>query len=615
MAQSKQELDRQLMPPPSNSLSSKTKVLSEDDYTARIERIIERDYFPDVPKMQSQLEWVVAVNTGDPLKIRQAQLNIARRRAGLNTPMTGLVHERAGTMGATPGAPDTWRPPSAMTTPSMRTPAMTPFHPHDGEDGGGNGGGAAASVQQQQAAVGGGALRAPPMSLDAFLSTHTSEDNASFSRIINENNARKRAKYAHRLEGGRKEAAAPLMLLEASGGASTAEAEAQRRSSSGIITDGYGSSGQAPYTLLTWKQEPRNQLFYMAVQRSDAPPSMKELEARARGPQREIQKSATRFKTAQEEEEEEEEGRRQLAGGAADVQRPDLPPGAPAAARLAAAGGGTAPAGGGGGGSGNAAYDRMQTPSMTPGVGFSPLMTWGDIGSTPLRLDLDLDAELAEGLASEGLPVFRISRETEKEQVARALAQHGSLTAFRRSSRPGSRAGTPLTASGGGGGAHVPGGAAAMSPAARRLAASLAASLGSGGGRGRGGKGGTPRAPGSGADLQLRASYGSLTPAGLAAAAGSRPGSALRGGGAGGGGLGGGGKFLVNPGSAGGLSSKRDRAGATASTPLSASAGGTSAPTPNTGSTSAAASAARQPGGGGSAPVKPSSITDDLLKI
>ena len=55
---------------------------------------------------------------------------------------------------------------------------------------------------------------------------------------------------------------------------------------------------------------------------------------------------------------------------------------AAAAASFLASGGG-AGAGGGAGG-----FNRLQTPSFTPGrEGFSPLMTWGEIGSTPLRLD------------------------------------------------------------------------------------------------------------------------------------------------------------------------------------------------------------------------------------
>ena len=45
-------------------------MLDEDEYVSQIEAIVERDYFPDIPKLRSQMEWEKAVNTGDPFLIR-----------------------------------------------------------------------------------------------------------------------------------------------------------------------------------------------------------------------------------------------------------------------------------------------------------------------------------------------------------------------------------------------------------------------------------------------------------------------------------------------------------------------------------------------------------------
>ena len=36
-------------------------------------------------------------------------------------------------------------------------------------------------------------------------------------------------------------------------------------------------------------------------------------------------------------------------------------------------------------------YGVVNTPSFTPGPEQSPLMTWGDLGSTPVRLDEEDD--------------------------------------------------------------------------------------------------------------------------------------------------------------------------------------------------------------------------------
>lgn len=36
----------------------KALVLDEDEWAAQLEAIIERDFFPDIPKLQSKLEWL-----------------------------------------------------------------------------------------------------------------------------------------------------------------------------------------------------------------------------------------------------------------------------------------------------------------------------------------------------------------------------------------------------------------------------------------------------------------------------------------------------------------------------------------------------------------------------
>lgn len=55
-----------MLPPPSRAPKSgravnprpKALVLDEDEWASQLEAIIERDFFPDVPKLQSKLEWL-----------------------------------------------------------------------------------------------------------------------------------------------------------------------------------------------------------------------------------------------------------------------------------------------------------------------------------------------------------------------------------------------------------------------------------------------------------------------------------------------------------------------------------------------------------------------------
>ena len=50
------------MPPPASRSGHKRPreqtLLEEDEYSDRIEAIIPRDFFPDLPKLQNKLEWL-----------------------------------------------------------------------------------------------------------------------------------------------------------------------------------------------------------------------------------------------------------------------------------------------------------------------------------------------------------------------------------------------------------------------------------------------------------------------------------------------------------------------------------------------------------------------------
>ncbi len=132
-------------------------------------------------------------------------------------------------------------------------------------------------------------------------------------------------------------------------------------------------------------------------------------------------------------------------------------------------------------------YGYMATPSLAPGVEESPFMTWGVLGSTPLRLDGD--DELRVDLNGGSGPQFSMGEPSTRDRAAALLAQRAGA---RQKAAGGSR--TPLL--------QRPGtGPRALSAAGQKLASVL-----------RGGR--TPKA-GAGVDSALRSSY---TPNGRAGA-------------------------------------------------------------------------------------------------
>uniref|UniRef100_A0A383VKX1 Nuclear protein Es2 n=1 Tax=Tetradesmus obliquus TaxID=3088 RepID=A0A383VKX1_TETOB len=498
--------DRVAMPPPPSRPGSKRKVvLEEDTFAEAIEAIIERDFFPALPKLQNQLEWLQAVQSGDPAQIKRAQLNIARRRAGLRTPLAHDGTAAPGTAALTPGT-------GLLRTPAMTpavgsaaaaaaaTPARTPA-----------GAAAAAALQQQgldpvsaQQAVG---AKAPSSGLDQFFSSYQGEDNASFQQIQKKTIERKRAKMVHHLQDKN----TPL-LLEAGGHS----------------TDEYGTSGQAPSTVLSTRHEPKSALYYDSSQRQALALTAAEQAAMVQGPPKSINLAATRSICAGplQEPMAAPPSAAAPARGSISVPAAAVVVDAAAAAgegsaeqrqadRLAAAA--VAP--------GTRGYGYMKTPQIVPGADASPLMTWGDIASTPLRLDgTDHDIEGLGVLGEEyedGVPGRQFTMPQVRTREVAAQQMHASRSAAVKQRGGAGAAGVGGGASGLGG---RPGSATPLLDSLRRGSSSVRLT-----GQRSGAAGSTPVHGLSAAGLKLAKQLGKGSRPGTGARADSGPGSALAG--------------------------------------------------------------------------------------
>lgn len=380
------------LPPPKRHKRSPQTVLDEDAYVAAIEKIIERDFFPDIPKLQNRLEWLEAVRSGDPVVIRDAQLNIIQRR-----------RDRAELNGTPASVADSFATPNSLVGGSPSSSLQTPLY--------------SSSVQQ-------GALSDPDvnpvdtsLSLDDFLKRYTSEDNASFSKILDKLNKKREEKY--KFLSDKEAASSPSMISDREH----------------ISTDGYGTSSQTVSTLEGWGYKAKNLLMYDSAEREEAPLTVVEKEERLKNLGKEINIRNTRFHGKMFDSKlREDETRSTLYPPLAGSTPSSWPLSDPESLKkkydledlrktpqafvekdtvknL--------------GRSGTSGYGYVATPSPAPGVDESPFMTWGEIEGTPLRLETE-DTPVGIGGSGDG-PHFKIpappSRDTRAHSLSRDAAR------------------------------------------------------------------------------------------------------------------------------------------------------------------------------------------------
>lgn len=404
------DMGRALMPPPAPRPSKRraVAVLEEDEWLSKMDAIIERDFFPELAKLQDKVELLEASRNGDAERMQAAQLRMLERDVGpsRSTPSVCGTAQRAlgNTTDHVHGDGDAeWTPRSERDLPAAR-PSI------------------------------------PNVSLDAFLASHTSEDNASFQEILDRTNARRRERAAKLFPAPQPAEADGTLLLAQSGREKT---------------DGFGTTGQPTDTLVGWKHKSINLLMFDGGTQESLPLSRKETPSMAGATG--INHSATRLHVATDNYPRSIEASPSVTVGVdgsapSALNRPSM--GAP--------------------------YDVLATPSFEPGVEASPFVTWGEIEATPMRIEAeDLPPGSIDSSRHRG-PSFHIKETPRREQKALELAAKAGSFLKKRSGTISGMGNTParaaaLAALGRSGGtpARGTGGKPALSDAARRLAGSL----------------------------------------------------------------------------------------------------------------------------------------------
>ncbi|KAJ0234054.1 hypothetical protein HA466_0276050 [Hirschfeldia incana] len=374
---------------PRNPRKRMMRVLDEDDYVAAIEKIIERDYFPDISKLKDRLDWIQAVKTRDPVQIRDAQLKIIERRRGKKA-----THHQ---IGDTEGKSKTQTPGSTF----LRN--FTPLDEFDGKT-------PRTHRELLEVVADDGDGDVANMSLDQFFRRYTSEDNDSFSNILEKVNKRKKEKYGYLLEGN---------VIE--------DAKRDR------ITDGYGTSYQPPSTLVGWKYTAKNLLMYHPADRGEAPLTAEERAVRLAGLTKEIVKANTRFQGKTMDSRPREDGSVEILytpiAGSSPMQvrdrdkstRYDLDDLRKTPNPFYVESDKRADNG----------YRYVKTPSPAPGLDESPFITWGEIEGTPMRLDPE-DTPIDIGGSADG-PRYNIPYAPARDVRAHSLSRDASRKLRERS--------------------------------------------------------------------------------------------------------------------------------------------------------------------------------------
>ncbi|XP_061361158.1 uncharacterized protein LOC133305052 [Gastrolobium bilobum] len=371
-------------------------VLDEDTYVEALEKIIERDYFPDISKLRDRLDWLEAIKTGDPVQIRDAQLKIIERRAGTNRKVTNS-NTLDGRISQTPGST------------FMRN--FTPFDEFDGKPP--KTPGLSVVDEGEIKTSEGGGLVDDSLGLDQFLRRYTSEDNHSFSKILDKVNRKRKERFGYLNED--------VKAIE--------DAKRDR------ITDGYGTSYQPPSTLEGWNYTAKNLLMYHPADRGEVPLTEEERNFRIKGLTKEINRPNTRFHSKMMDSRPKEDGTVEMLytpiAGATPapmslrdgdkLKKYDLEDLRKTPNPFYLESGKKAENG----------YSFVKTPSPAPGVDESPFITWGEIEGTPLRLDME-DTPIDIGGSADG-PHYKIPSAPARDAKAHSLSREAARKLRERS--------------------------------------------------------------------------------------------------------------------------------------------------------------------------------------
>lgn len=342
--------------PTGRAKRGKTKILDEETYIEKMGEIIQRDFFPDLEKLKAQNEYIDALEQNDTKKMRELF-----EKYSLERPNTERL-----------ASPATFETPVRKENNNEDTPLST------------------ASGKTNSSKAKESKTIESKIGLDAFLCNNTSEDNASFEEIIEENQKK------HQLQN------AWLYKVETEPRILAIEDGKQL-----LAIENGNDSKKRPYEVETWSYKNKNYIMYIP----DGVELTTEEKIELAKKRQEVIHSNTRLKINPFNEQQNQETINQLAKVQSKANDGKIGVDGKEILRTQ-----TPKVNG---------YSIVATPlpSPTPSIPESlldsPIMTWGVIEGTPFRLDGG-DTPLLH--ANQG-PSFKMAEPPKREKIALQLAE------------------------------------------------------------------------------------------------------------------------------------------------------------------------------------------------